>query len=241
MKLKRIEKAILCGFLITVITATASGFSAFAQQCDDIRGRVLRLHILANSDSSADQALKLKVRDKILACSGELFGNAPNKAQAEAQAKANLAKIQQVAQDEVKAEGYSYPVKAMLTNMYFTTRTYGDVTLPAGDYDAVRVTIGSAQGHNWWCVLFPPLCLPAAQGQSTKKLSDVLNGDEVGVVTSGSQTTVIKFKVVEWYESARNFFSSLGKSQTKAAPAKKASATKVKSKANIWPRSISFY
>ncbi|HEX3027531.1 MAG TPA: stage II sporulation protein R [Clostridia bacterium] len=204
--MNKLEKSILCGFLIAVIVSMASGFTTFAGQCSDIRQNVLRLHILANSDSSADQALKIKVRDKILAKSGELFQKSDSKADAIQKADARLEEIRKTAQNEVVAEGYDYKVQAKIVHMYFTTRTYGNITLPAGNYDAVRITIGKAQGHNWWCVLFPPLCLPSAEG--TEKLSDVLNSDEVGIVTgSGDKTIVIKFKVLEWYEDAKNFIS----------------------------------
>lgn len=207
MKLKQIEKAVLMGLLITVMAASFSGMSAFASQCGDIRGRVLRLHILANSDSAADQQLKLNVRDKILAQSAELFGKADTKQEAEAVVRANLPKLVMVAQNEVRREGYNYIVGANLVNMYFTTRTYGDVTLPAGDYDAVRITIGAAKGHNWWCVLFPQLCLPAAE--QSKKIGDVLTPGEVGVVEgAGKKDIVIKFKAVEVCEQVGNFFKA---------------------------------
>ena len=157
-RFNKLEKSVLCAFLVAIIAMSATDYTAFAKQCSDIRQKVFRLHILANSDSTADQALKLKVRDKILEASGELFATTGGKTEAEAEAKANLDKLLAIAQQEVYQEGYQYQVKAAIVHMYFNTRTYGDVTLPAGDYDALRITIGAAKGHNWWCVLFPPLC-----------------------------------------------------------------------------------
>lgn len=211
MKLLKIEKAVLFGLLITVMAVTMSGFSAFSTQCDDIRGRVLRLHILANSDSTADQQLKLNVRDKILAQSSELFIAAKTKEQAEDNVRTKLPEITKIAQDEVEKEGYSYTVKAALVHMYFTTRTYGNITLPAGDYDAVRITIGEAKGHNWWCVLYPSLCLPAAETTQNKELNDVLTPNEVCIVKSpGKQDVVIKFKTVELCEQFKVFLKSHG-------------------------------
>jgi stage II sporulation protein R len=203
--MKRIEKAILCGLVIAILTGTISGFSAFAQQCDDIRNSVLRLHILANSDSVSDQNLKLKVRDKILSDSSEVFTTASDKKQAISDIKNNLDKIKAIAQNEVYSEGYKYPVTVQLVNMYFTTRTYGDVTLPAGDYDAVRIAIGEAKGHNWWCVLFPPLCLPSAVGN--KKLDNILNKNQVKIVKGNCKPQIkFKFKAVEIYEGIINYF-----------------------------------
>jgi stage II sporulation protein R len=203
--MKKIEKAILCGLIIAILASILTDFSAFAQQCDEIRGSVLRLHILANSDSVSDQNLKLKVRDKILSESGELFTATQNKTQAIADIKKNLDKIKEVAQNEVYSEGYQYPVNVELVNMYFTTKTYGDITLPAGDYDAVRILIGTAKGHNWWCVLFPPLCLPSAEG--TVKLNNVLNNNQTRIVKGNSKPRIkIKFKAVEIYEGVVNYF-----------------------------------
>ncbi len=186
-----------------------SGFSGFSTQCDDIRGRVLRLHILANSDSAVDQQLKLNVRDKILEQSAELFKSAQSKQQAEEDVCEKLPEIVKVAQAEVNREGYSYKVGANLVHMYFSTRTYGNVTLPAGDYDAVRITIGAAKGHNWWCVLYPSLCLPAAEKPT--KLGDVLTPNEVNIVNgTGKNGVVIKFKSVELCEQFKDFLKSHG-------------------------------
>lgn len=198
----KIEKAILIGFLVAIIATTAANFSAFAAQSSDIRQKVFRLHILANSDSKADQSLKLKVRDRILAQSGTLFQNADNKAQVIQEARTALPQIEAIAQNEIHREGYSYPVKAQIVHMYFNTRVYGNVTLPAGDYDALRITIGAAKGHNWWCVLFPPLCLPSAEGD--EQLAENLTPAEDQTVTQGGQPQVqVKFKTLELLESLK--------------------------------------
>lgn len=209
--MKNIEKALLCGLIIAVLAAsfTATGFSTFSTECGNIRQSVLRLHIIANSDSAADQKLKLQVRNAILAQSKVLFATAKNRTEAEQNAEKSLPAIRKIADSVIKKEGFSYSADAKLVHMYFTTRTYGGVTLPAGQYDAVRVTLGAAQGHNWWCVLFPPLCLPAATGSET--IDDVLPVGETKIVKSYRQPDVqIKFKVVEWYENLRRLFTNHG-------------------------------
>lgn len=208
MKIRKFEIALAFGLIAAIAISGFSSMSAFAARCDDIRGSVLRLHILANSDSTADQALKLKVRDKILASSGELFGGAESKKEVMDKISKELPEIQKIAQEEIRREGYSYSVQAKLVHMYFTTRTYGSYTLPAGYYDALRITIGKAQGHNWWCVMFPPLCLPSAEGEET--MESVFTPGEQNIVKGSSQPKIkIEFKIVEIYEDIVNWFESL--------------------------------
>lgn len=227
--MRKIEKAILCAMLTAVIAMTASGYSVFASQCQDIRQKVFRLHILANSDSPADQALKLKVRDRILASSATLFSASGDKAQAEAGARANLPKIEAIARDELRKDGSDESVHAEVVHMYFNTRTYGNVTLPAGDYDALRILIGSGKGHNWWCVLFPPLCLPSAESSDTQtraqKLDDVIGGPETAAVVDNNGTEyVLKFKTVELFEDAKRYIEAHWIHRAAADPASAASA-----------------
>lgn len=198
--MKKIEKALLFGLTASILVGS---FSAFASDCDTVRSNVLRLHILANSDSEEDQALKLKVRDRLLAETGELFEAASDLDNAEAQAKASLAQLRAIAEDEVQKQGYDYPVEVELCNMFFETRQYEDVTMPAGRYDAVRITIGAAEGKNWCCVLYPPMCIPAAQPK--KELTDVLNEGEMAVVTA-SPKYEIRFACVEIFERIKEAF-----------------------------------
>ncbi len=194
--MKTLEKSLLLALVITILIS----FTGFAAGCEDIPNHVLRLHVLANSDSNADQALKLKVRDRIVAESAGLFDGASSRKDAEKIASENLQKLQDAAQDEVIRDGYQYPVRVYLTNMYFTTRQYDTVTLPAGTYDALRVEIGSGAGHNWWCVIFPPLCLPAAEKR--EDLKDVLNPNELRIV-DGSGSYIVRFKTLEAYEQVK--------------------------------------
>ncbi|HIS69671.1 MAG TPA: stage II sporulation protein R [Candidatus Gallacutalibacter stercoravium] len=203
MKWKTIEKALLLSLILSMLL-TITGFSG---QCEDISNRVLRLHVLANSDSQEDQALKLQVRDKVLACSGDLLEETASLQEAEACIREHLDLLQSAAQQEVWDEGYDYPVTVELVNTYFNTREYDSVTLPAGRYDAVQVKIGAAQGKNWWCVMFPPMCLPAAEEQ--EELSDVLTPGEMEIVQDAPRFE-LRFKAVEIFESIKNWFASLG-------------------------------
>lgn len=194
--MKKLKIAIAAGTLLAIVLT--SSFSSFAAVCDAIRADTLRFHVLANSDSAADQALKLKVRDAVLQATAPDFAKAATKAQAEQTADAQLEKIRAAAKKTIRAEGYDYPVKVYRTRMYFATTRYpraagGSYTLPAGQYDAVRIEIGAAEGHNWFCVLFPQLCLPAAQSEET---ADALYTDEEKqVLESGYE---VRFALVEW-------------------------------------------
>lgn len=194
-----IEKSLALGLIFSFLL-TMTGFSG---SCAAIENQVFRFHVLANSDSQEDQALKLKVRDRILEYSEELFQEAKTREDAEILAKSHLQELRDVAQEEVYRQGYDYPVKAEITNMFFDTREYNTVTLPAGYYDALRITIGKAEGHNWWCVMFPPMCLPAAE--ESKELSDVLSDSQMEVVENREKYQV-KFFAVEVFEKVKNWF-----------------------------------
>ena len=201
MKWKTIEKALLLGCILTV----AITFSGFAGTCETLPNEVLRLHVLANSDSEEDQALKLAVRDRILQEGSAVMDGVSNKEDAIEAAKEAIPALEKAAQEEIRERGYSYPVSIAIEKVYFPTRQYGDTTLPAGKYDALRVVIGSGEGHNWWCVLFPALCLPAAE--DTPELSEVLTPGELDTVQGGEKYEV-RFKLWEMYEWVRdNWFS----------------------------------
>lgn len=185
---------------------TISSIANFSYDCKGISNKILRFHVLANSNSQEDQDLKIKVRDAVLEYSETLFENADSKADAIDIASTHLSDIIQVAQNEVYANGYDYTVNGCVTNMYFNTRVYDSYTLPAGKYDAVRLTIGSGEGKNWWCVMFPMLCVPCAENDSD--LDDVLNDDELDIVEGGEKYE-LKFKIVEIYESLSDWVSNL--------------------------------
>ena len=192
--MKKFEIAMVLGFILSI--ALSSTF-AFASDCEMLRGEVLRLHILANSDDETDQQLKLLVRDRVLQETGNIFSGAENLETAQKLAEESLQKIVAVAEDEITKNGYSYPVTASLVRMYFETRHYDDYTLPAGMYDAVRIEIGKAEGKNWWCVMFPPICVSSAVDQ--RELEKILSAKGEEVIT-GSQKYQLKFYIVELFE-----------------------------------------
>ena len=180
-----------------LVATTLLTFGRFTAVCDEIRSEVVRLHVLANSDSDEDQALKLRVRDAVLAAADGVLDGVDSTDAALQTVQAQLPRLQQAAQECVAKNGYDYPVSVEVREMYFTTRTYDAGTLPAGRYNALRVTIGEGAGHNWWCVVYPPLCLSAASRPA--KLEDVLD-EEACEAVEHAERYEVRFKVVEWLE-----------------------------------------
>lgn len=200
INMKLFSKALCIAFVLTVFYSLIP----FEAECNEISNEVFRIHILANSDSQADQNLKLKVRDEILAYSEELFNSANSKEEAEKIVQENLAEIIAVAQKKVYDEGYDYKVNAEITNMYFTTRCYEQFTMPSGMYDALRVTIGEGEGQNWWCVMYPSICLSASI-ESDEKAKESFTDNQYDIVSSGEYQ--YRFKVVEIFEKITSFFA----------------------------------
>jgi len=188
------------GVLIVLILGLVTSTTVFAGQCDTIRSHILRLHILANSDREQDQILKYQVRDRILQESAGLLDGSSNEQDARIAAQAHIGFFQAAAEDEVRRQGYHYPVAVEVKKTYFNTRQYEAVTMPAGVYDALVITIGEGNGKNWWCVMFPPMCLPAA-GQKAE-LGEVLSREQLQLVSEKPQYEV-RFKVVEIFESIK--------------------------------------
>ncbi len=171
---------------------------SFEASCEDLRKNVFRLHIIANSDSAEDQSLKLLVRDAILRESGELFLGADTLEEAIASANSNIPVITNIAQTTVRDAGYDSKVTVSVEKSFFDTRVYDDFTLPAGVYDALKIEIGEAKGKNWWCVLFPSICVGAAGD-----LSDTA-GNSAVTVAKNSSRFIMRFKIVELYETLKN-------------------------------------
>lgn len=194
--MKALLKAVCVAFILTVLYSLIP----FQANCAALSDEVFRLHILANSDSDADQALKLKVRDAVLHYSQSLYTQAHSKAEAEAQTAAHLRDIAGIAAQTVQDHGYTYSVRAELKRMPFTTRTYTGYTLPSGTYDALRITIGKGEGHNWWCVLFPSLCINT-DTEGDRKTQETLGDDGYRLIKSEKQE--YKFFIVELFEKVR--------------------------------------
>lgn len=164
----------------------------------------LRLHVVANSDSPEDQAVKLKVRDAVLKTAGPLLRDARNQEEAASRVQKLLPIIQQAANITLKAEGYHYTARVYLGTYEFPVRWYGETVFPPGRYQAVRVVLGEGRGHNWWCVLFPPLCLPAAESHNQSRImpaDSIPYSRPAGEIekrgTAGSPVT-LRMKTLDW-------------------------------------------
>lgn len=213
MKLRRLINsadtltlAMLIGFAVTLILTSVSSFAESRRTLED---SVFRLHILANSDSEADQTLKLKVRDAVLAEVPELFGDCQSKSEAEAAAAQNMPQILETAKRTLSENGCEYGVSAEICEMYFDDRTYGDIVMPSGNYSALRITIGDAKGKNWWCVMFPSLCLPAAMDFEglAEESKGYFTDEELYILENHSEYEV-RFYFAELFEKLLNSVES---------------------------------
>ncbi|GHV49616.1 hypothetical protein FACS189499_10660 [Clostridia bacterium] len=187
----------VCGVAISIII---TAFVSFAAACDRLPDTVLRLHILANSDLEADQNVKYRLRDFLLTEYGDVFSASPDTLSAKNTAIAALPEIVTKSEEFLQSIGCDYPVTAAVENIYFTTRSYGTVTLPAGNYDALRIKIGAGNGRNWWCVMFPPLCLPAAAADAAdadETLPAYFTAEESRRIEDGKGIQP-RFAVYEW-------------------------------------------
>ncbi len=196
------RKNIELGVLFGLICAIVLSFSHFEARCDQLRQNVLRLHIIANSDEPADQALKLAVRDEILKNSMDIFKNCDNVTAACSIAETQLQNISYIANSVIKEKGFHYSADVSVGDAYFETREYDDFTLPAGNYKSLIVNLGEGKGKNWWCVVFPCVCVPTADA----KLSDSVPPDAADTAENAPKYE-IKFKTVEIYEKFKQIFS----------------------------------
>lgn len=192
-------------FLIALIICVSVSVTGFEAKCQDLRDNILRLHILANSDSENDQSLKLAVRDAILESNTVNFDKCTNLNEAKAAAENSITEIIKIAENTVKEFGYDYNIEVSVDKSYFNTRVYDEFTLPAGVYDALIVKIGKAEGKNWWCVMFPSLCVPAAD---CEELSDYV-GEDAADIALQPQKFEIRFKTVEIFEQIKKILSNI--------------------------------
>lgn len=195
---KNIELAVLFGLVCAVLLS----FAQFETRCDELRQGVLRLHIVANSDSDADQNVKLAVRDEILKNSIDIFKDCNDVNDAIVTAGENSNKINSIANDVLKQNGFNYKATVTVADRYFNTRVYDDFTLPAGTYKSLVVDLGDADGQNWWCVVFPCVCVPSA---SDATLSDSVSYNAASTAQN-TQRYEIKFKTIELYEKIKKYF-----------------------------------
>lgn len=188
-------------FLYTIICA----ISYVEAVSTDISDSVFRLHVIANSDSDEDQSLKYKVRDNLLNYMNDICKNCTSKEEAINIVSEHQEEFKQVALETIKNEGYSYDIKIEIGNFEFPTKQYGDISLPAGFYDALKVEIGEAKGRNWWCVMFPSLCfVDISSGivpeESKEELQNVLSDEEYAIISDNSDYGIkFKFKLLEFF------------------------------------------
>lgn len=173
---------------------------------------VFRLHIIANSDSSSDQELKLKVRDKIIEYMNTLTSNSSDKKDVISMVNNHLDSFKEIALNTIKENGYNYDVNIEIGNFHFPTKSYGDISFPAGNYDALKIEIGDAIGQNWWCVLFPPLCFVNSStgvvpDDSKNTLKENINSESYEIISEGNNINdntsdiKIKFKIIEFFNN----------------------------------------
>ncbi len=194
--------ALACALLISGLLAL-TGFDA---KCEELRENILRLHILANSDSDKDQMIKLKVRDKLLEASNGLYENLEDKEDAKHITEKNIEFLKSEAEEVVKQCGEDYSVDISVGKAYFSTREYKDFTLPAGEYDAVRVLIGEAKGKNWWCIMFPSLCIPSASDNNSL---DKAVDEKSAEIAENAPKYKMEFKTVEIVENIKHWFKKM--------------------------------
>ena len=191
-KLRRWELALLLG----VAVAALAGVWLDGQQ-SALADKVIRLHVIAHSDSPEDQALKLQVRDRILAESGELLSGGATLEQARAALQDSLAELAGIGAEAVGEAGYSYPVTASLED---------GVWFPTKRYTALRLFIGDGGGQNWWCVVFPPLCLGSVTETAAQAAAEGgFSQEEIALLTGEEGGYVVKFKAIELWEQLRGW------------------------------------
>ncbi len=184
--------------LFTVFAIIISVISPCIKMSEDISNKVFRLHILANSDEEYDQKLKLEVKQEILNISKEIFKNCKNAEDAKKAANESIKEFEAAALNVIKSMGYDYSVKAYTTKEYFNTRKYDGFTLPAGIYNSLKLEIGQGKGKNWWCVMFPSVCISGC----TSDFEEVLSDDEIRMIEENKY--IVRFKIIEIYEKFKN-------------------------------------
>lgn len=197
---KKWELALLLGLCAAMLWGAWS-----MQRQDALAQKMIRLHVIANSDSDADQALKLEVRDKVLDFTTTVLQRSADMEDAQVRLRAELTHIETIARREIAAQGYDYPVTAQLASAEFPLKEYDGFSLPAGEYMALRLVIGEGEGRNWWCVVYPPLCTAAAADMPQTAIQAGLTDDDVSLITGEDTGYVLRFRSVELWEQLRQW------------------------------------
>ena len=196
-RLYRWEAALLMAFAIVL---TIGMWASVTQR--GLANEVLRLHVVANSDSDADQAVKLQVRDAILTAATPYLDGVQGQQEAQQALEPHLDDLAQAGAQGLSQAGMNYPITVSITDQWFPTKEYTDFALPAGTYRSLQVILGDGQGHNWWCVVYPPLCLSSVSEESVStSASGVLSEDQISLISGQDGEYVLRFKVLEWWDS----------------------------------------
>ncbi len=201
---KKVKNSLILLFLL-FLYISISAISYVNAVSSDIENSVFRLHVIANSDTKEDQDLKYKVRDNLIEYMNSLCKDVTSKEEAIKISKLHEEDFLNIANNTIKENGYSYPVTIEFGNFSFPTKDYGDISLPAGYYDALRVKIGEAKGQNWWCVMFPPLCFVNVSSgivpeESKELIKQELNDEEYSIVTKEDSSNIqFKIGLIEWF------------------------------------------
>lgn len=197
----------ICLIIILFIAFIFITINSYATSVfNEISQNVFRLHILANSDSKEDQELKLKVRDNIINYLKNLTSETTSKSEVIKITKNNISQLKEIALKTIHENGYNYNVEIEIGNFHFPTKYYGNISLPEGNYDAIRIKIGKAAGQNWWCSLFPPLCFTDVSSgviddEADENLKEHLDNEEYNIIKNNTENTKFKFKIVEIFNN----------------------------------------
>ena len=206
--MKIFKKIVLFTFLF-ILYFTLCAFNYSNAVTKDISDSIFRLHVIANSNKLEDQNLKYKVRDSVLDYMNSITNNASSKDEIVNTIYTHLNNFKKIAQNTIYKNGYDYPVTVEIGNFEFPKKTYGDISFPKGFYDALRIKIGDANGQNWWCVMFPPLCfIDISSGivpdNSKEMLKSELTEEEYNLISENNNGANIKFKIVEVLQNLKN-------------------------------------
>lgn len=197
-------------FILLFLYVMLYSFSYANNVVSDLSNSLFRLHVIANSNTKEDQNLKYLVRDELISYMNTLCSNVSSKEQAIAIANEHLDDFQKVANEVIFKNGFNYSAKVQIGNFAFPTKTYGDISLPAGYYDALKVELGKAEGKNWWCVMFPSLCFVDINNgivpeESKEELQSSLLEEDYNLISSNNSEYKLKFKIVELFENSKIF------------------------------------
>ena len=200
MKWKIGEASLLLALAVTMVWGAWS-----LQEQDALQQKMIRLHVIANSDTQEDQALKLQVRGRVREHATVLLEQSSDMMDAKVRLEQALSAIETTAKEEIGAQGYDYTVSARLEQTEFPTKLYDGFSLPSGEYLALRVVIGEGAGENWWCVVYPPLCMTAATDLQETALTMGMCEEDISLMTEENAGYVLKFRSVELWESLRQW------------------------------------